>query len=80
MCCFYADHDLFSEVDLFTDLDLFTFFIAGLFQMLIAMAGSLTGYNGSFGFTKPSVKYDDVPYIGMRAVSRFWFHQSFSQV
>ena len=37
--------------------------------MLIGLAGSLTGYNGSFHFSKPGNKYDDVPYVGMRVVS-----------
>lgn len=38
-------------------------------QMLIAMAGSLSGYNGSFPFDKPGDPYGENVYIGMRFVS-----------
>lgn len=37
--------------------------------MLIGLAGHLTGYNGSFAFSKPGDLYEDVPYVGMRIVS-----------
>lgn len=36
--------------------------------MLIGLAGSLSGYNGNFSFSKPGNKYEDVPYLGMRVV------------
>lgn len=36
--------------------------------MLIGLSGYLTGYNGSFAFDKPGDKYEDTPYLGMRAV------------
>ncbi|XP_064602855.1 protein O-mannosyl-transferase 2-like isoform X1 [Liolophura sinensis] len=35
-------------------------------KMLIGLAGHLTGYNGSFAFSKPGDLYEDVPYVGMR--------------
>ena len=38
-------------------------------QLVIAIAGVLTGYNGSFEFKEPGQKYDDTPYLGMRVVS-----------
>ena len=44
--------------------------------MLIALAGDMTGYNGSFPFNKPGDNYEDTPYIGMRIVST---NISFSQ-
>lgn len=34
--------------------------------MLIGLAGKLTGYNGSFAFSKPGDKFEDHPYVGMR--------------
>ncbi|CAI8001905.1 Protein O-mannosyl-transferase 2 [Geodia barretti] len=37
-------------------------------KLVIAIAGVLTGYNGSFEFKEPGQKYDDTPYIGMRVV------------
>ena len=43
---------------------------------MIAVAGVLTGYNGSFEFKEPGQKYEDTPYIGMRVVrgvrTRIW--------
>lgn len=36
---------------------------------MIAIAGVLTGYNGSFEFKEPGQKYEDTPYLGMRVVS-----------
>ena len=36
--------------------------------MSIAMAGYLSGYNGSFPFDKPGDQYGDNPYVGMRLV------------
>ena len=38
-------------------------------QLIIAIAGVLTGYNGSFEFKEPGQKYEDTPYLGMRVVS-----------
>lgn len=38
-------------------------------QMLIALSGHLTGYDGSFPFEKPGDKYEGVNYVGMRVVS-----------
>lgn len=38
-------------------------------QLVIAIAGVLTGYNGSFEFKEPGQKYNDTPYLGMRVVS-----------
>ena len=35
-------------------------------KMMIGAAGLMTGYNGSFAFTKPGDKYLDYPYVGMR--------------
>lgn len=35
-------------------------------KMLIALAGKLTGYNGTFPFGKPGDKYEDHSYAGMR--------------
>lgn len=40
-----------------------------IFQMLIALSGYLTGYDGSFQFSNPGDKYVGVNYIGMRVVS-----------
>ncbi|XP_062502290.1 protein O-mannosyl-transferase 2-like [Corticium candelabrum] len=37
-----------------------------LAKMLIAMAGYMTGYNGTFQFDKPGDKYEDHKYVGMR--------------
>lgn len=37
--------------------------------MLIAFAGYVSGYNGSFEFKEPGVAYEDYPYYGMRLVS-----------
>lgn len=34
--------------------------------MLIGLAGKLTGYNGTFAFSKPGDKYLDHNYVGMR--------------
>ena len=42
-------------------------------QMLIAMAGYLGGYDGSFAFDKPGDKYENVNYVSMRLVSMSWF-------
>lgn len=39
-----------------------------LFQMLIALSGKLTGYDGSFPFDKPGDKYEGAKYGGMRMV------------
>ena len=41
--------------------------------MLIAMAGYLGGYDGSFAFDKPGDKYENVNYVSMRLVSMSWF-------
>jgi dolichyl-phosphate-mannose-protein mannosyltransferase len=38
-------------------------------QMMIAAFGHLTGYNGSFPFSKPGDKYGNTPYVGMRVVT-----------
>ncbi|KAI4474915.1 hypothetical protein M0802_015382 [Mischocyttarus mexicanus] len=35
-------------------------------NMLIALSGYLTGYNGTFAFEKPGDRYEDVKYVGMR--------------
>ena len=40
-----------------------------LLQLIIATAGVLSGYNGSFEFKEPGQKYEDTPYYGMRLVS-----------
>ena len=37
-------------------------------QMLIGLAGKLTGYNGTFPFLKPGDKYMDHNYVGMRVM------------
>lgn len=37
--------------------------------MLIGLFGYLDGYNATFAFEKPGDKYEDYPYMGMRAVS-----------
>ena len=36
--------------------------------MLVALAGYLTGYDGSFPFKEPGDKYGDTRYVGMRVV------------
>ena len=38
-------------------------------QLIIAVAGVLTGYNGSFEFQEPGQEYGEYPYVGMRVVS-----------
>ncbi|XP_064403207.1 protein O-mannosyl-transferase 2-like isoform X2 [Halichondria panicea] len=35
-------------------------------KLIIAVAGVLTGYNGSFEFEEPGQQYKDTPYVGMR--------------
>eukprot|EP00731_Ephydatia_muelleri_P037232 Em0424g3a len=35
-------------------------------KLIIAVAGVLTGYNGSFEFKEPGQVYGDTPYVGMR--------------
>lgn len=40
--------------------------------MLIGLSGYLTGYDGSFAFDKPGDKYENVSYIGMRMVSKYF--------
>lgn len=44
------------------------------FQMLIALSGYLTGYEGTFPFEKPGDKYENVNYVGMRIVSTFEYN------
>ncbi len=39
-------------------------------QLIIAVAGLLSGYNGSFEFKEPGQAYEDTPYIGMRVVRK----------
>lgn len=39
-----------------------------LLQMLIALAGYVSGYDGTFAFIKPGDKYEKHSYAGMRAV------------
>lgn len=40
-----------------------------LTQMLIGLAGYLTGYDGTFPFIKPGDTYEHHNYWGMRAVN-----------
>lgn len=40
-------------------------------QMLIGLAGHMTGYNGTFPFLKPGDKYEHHNYWGMRGVCRY---------
>ena len=40
-------------------------------QLIIAVAGVLTGYNGSFEFEEPGQQYKDTPYVGMRVVRAY---------
>ncbi len=40
-------------------------------QLIIAVAGVLTGYNGSFEFEEPGQQYEDTPYVGMRVVRAY---------
>ena len=40
-------------------------------QMLVGLSGYLTGYDGSFHFSKPGDEYGDTNYVGMRVVSCF---------
>ena len=47
----------------------FVSLLNGWLQMLIAFAGYVSGYNGSFEFKEPGVSYEDYPYYGMRLVS-----------
>lgn len=42
-----------------------------LLQMLIGLAGHMTGYNGTFPFMKPGDKYEQHNYWGMRGVCCF---------
>ena len=42
-------------------------------QLIIAVAGVLTGYNGSFEFKEPGQEYGEYPYVGMRVVSCYHF-------
>ena len=42
-------------------------------QLIIAVAGVLTGYNGSFEFKEPGQEYGEYPYVGMRVVSSYPF-------
>lgn len=42
-----------------------------IFQMLIALSGYVTGYDGTFPFEKPGDKFENVKYVGMRIVSAF---------
>ncbi len=37
-------------------------------QLIIAVAGVLVGYDGSFDFKEPGTQYGETPYIGMRCV------------
>lgn len=41
--------------------------------MLIALSGTLTGYDGTYPFEKPGDKYNGTRYEGMRIVSDFIF-------
>ena len=47
-------------------------FIIVVLQLIIAVAGVLTGYNGSFEFKEPGQEYGEYPYVGMRVVSCFF--------
>lgn len=42
-----------------------------LSQMLIGLAGHMTGYNGTFPFHKPGDKYEHHNYWGMRGVCHY---------
>ena len=44
-------------------------FLAVQLQMLIALAGYGTGYDGNFPFGKPTDPYGNTSYYGMRLVS-----------
>lgn len=55
-----------SEAELYTVHGLF---FSLLVQLIIAVAGVLTGYNGSFEFKEPGQEYGEYPYVGMRVVS-----------
>ena len=65
---FYMNSDLQSKQasKFLKSFLLFVHFI--IFQMLIALSGYLTGYDGCFAFEKPGDKYEGVNYVGMRAV------------
>lgn len=39
-----------------------------LFQIILSVAGWLTGYDGKYEFSKPGDSLDHVNYIGMRQV------------
>jgi len=41
--------------------------------LLIAFAGFVSGYNGSFEFKEPGVSYEDYPHYGMRLVHNVVF-------
>ena len=41
-------------------------------QMLLALAGWATGYEGGFPFDKPGDSYGEHRYVGMRVVSFKW--------
>lgn len=43
-------------------------FLIPVFQMLIGLAGYMTGYDGTFPFSKPGDKYEHHNYWGMRGV------------
>lgn len=48
-----------------------TVYLFALLQMLIALAGYMTGYDGTFPFIKPGDKYEHHNYSGMRGVCVF---------
>lgn len=48
-----------------------------LLQMLIGLAGYVTGYDGTFPFMKPGDKYEHHDYWGMRGVRPFSTQESF---
>lgn len=48
-----------------------------LLQMLIGLAGYMTGYDGTFPFVKPGDKYEHHNYWGMRGVCHFPYWKAF---
>lgn len=46
------------------------------FQMLIGLAGYLSGYDGGFAFNKPGDEYGETKYVGMRVVWSVYYNFS----
>lgn len=65
----FVPHNV-GEKGVYVTCDLFSFLLV---QLIIAVAGVLTGYNGSFEFKEPGQEYGEYPYVGMRVVGCLLF-------